>query len=69
MRDPERIWVFCTMLASYWEANCSDMRFGQLIESLFLFIKSEGKDPFYVEEKEMELYIKEYFSLRKEIKK
>lgn len=68
MRDPERIWVFCTMLASYWEANCVDLRFGQLVESLFLYIRSKGKDPFYLEEAEMQNYIKEFFESKKEIK-
>lgn len=35
-----------------------DLRIGQMFEIIFNIIKSEGKDPFYVENDEMLIYIK-----------
>lgn len=60
MRDPKRIRKFCNQLANFWESECPDWRFGQLICNLFSseLIKI---DPFFIEEKEMMEIIKKYF--------
>lgn len=59
MRDSKRIRKFCNMLATAWEV-LPDWRFGQLLFNIFVQIKSEGKDPFYVEDDAMIKYIEEY---------
>jgi hypothetical protein len=37
-----------------------DLRIGQMFEIIFAIIKSEGKDPFYVENAEMLIYFDNY---------
>lgn len=59
MRDSKRIRKFCNMLATSWEL-LPDWRFGQLLFNIFVQIKSEGKDPFYVEDDAMIKHIEEY---------
>lgn len=59
MRDPKRIRKFCNKLATAWEL-VPDLRFGQLLFDIFVQIKNEGKDPFYVEDNAMIKYIEEY---------
>ena len=56
MRDPKRIRKFCNRLATVWEL-VPDLRFGQLLFNIFVQIKNEGKDPFYVEDNAMIKYI------------
>lgn len=52
MRDPKRIRAFCNRLAAAWE-TMPDMRFGQLMHCVETEIKSNDRDPFYLEEGEM----------------
>lgn len=59
MRDPKRIRKFCNRLATAWEL-VPDLRFGQLLFNIFVQIKNEGKDPFYVEDNAMIKHIEEY---------
>lgn len=66
MRDINRIKEFCDELAEIWETNCPDWRFGQLISNVFGQMRSEGKDCFFPEEKEMMEYFKNYFSPKTE---
>jgi hypothetical protein len=55
------------MLATAWEL-LPDWRFGQLLFNIFVQIKSEGKDPFYVEDDAMIKYIEEYIDTLLEFK-
>lgn len=59
MRDSKRIRKFCNRLATAWEL-LPDWRFGQLLFNIFVQIKNEGKDPFYVEDDSMIKYIEQY---------
>lgn len=59
MRDIKRIRKFCNRLATAWEL-LPDWRFGQLIMNIFGQMKSEGKDPFYLEDDSMIEYIEKY---------
>ena len=52
MRDLKRIRKFCNRLATAWEL-VPDLRFGQLLFNIFVQIKNEGKDPFYLEDDSM----------------
>lgn len=61
MRDIGRIRKFCSQLASIWERQCPDWRFGQLICNIF---EPMDRDPFFLEEDEMMNYIKEYFKIK-----
>ena len=51
MRDPSRIYIFLNKLSLLWATQVPEWRFGQLMENVFSMIRSEGKDPFYLEEK------------------
>lgn len=62
MRDPKRIRKFCNQLAEFWETNCPDWRFGQLITNILRFSEMDKHIPFYIEDDEMLEYIKKYFS-------
>ena len=59
MRDPKRIRKFCNRLATAWEL-VTDLRFGQLLFNIFVQIKNEGKDPFYLEDDSMIKRIEQY---------
>ena len=59
MRDPKRIRKFCSRLATAWEL-VPDLRFGQLLFNIFVQIKNEGKDPFYLEDDSMIKRIEQY---------
>ena len=63
MRDKKRIKKFCDELATIWENECPDFRFGQMICNIFNdMVTSEKRDPFFPEEDEMISYIKNYFN-------
>ena len=49
MRDPKRIYEFCTKLATLW-SEVPDWRFGQLICNV---LGTSQRDPFFLEEDEM----------------
>lgn len=59
MRDIRRIRKFCNRLATAWELF-PDLRFGQLLFNIFVQIKNEGKDPFYLEDDAMIKRIEQY---------
>ena len=59
MRDANRIRRFCNRLATAWEL-VPDLRFGQLLFNIFVQIKNEGKDPFYLEDDSMIKRIEQY---------
>lgn len=59
MRDPKRIRKFCNRLATAWEL-VPDLRFGQLLFNIFVQIKNEGKDQFYLEDDSMIKRIEQY---------
>lgn len=59
MRDPNRIDSFCEMLAEAWH-KVPDWRFGQLIQNL-----PYGRDPFFIEDEEMEDIIRKFFNMEK----
>lgn len=59
MRDPKRIRKFCNRLATAWEL-VPDLRFGQFLFNIFVQIKNEGKDPFYLEDDSMIKRIEQY---------
>lgn len=59
MRDIKRIRKFCNRLATAWEL-LPDWRFCQLISNIFGQIRSEGKDPFFIEDDSMVEYIEQY---------
>lgn len=63
MRDKKRIKKFCDELATIWENECPDFRFGQMICNVFNEMVAENRDPFFPEEDEMINYIKNYFNL------
>ena len=46
MRDPKRIYPFCTELAALW-SNWPDLRFGQIMYNISKYVQFEhGKDIF-----------------------
>lgn len=65
MRNPNRIFYFCSKLANIWHDNCPDWRFGQLMCIIFGQMASEGYDPFFPEEDEMIKYVENYFKEEK----
>lgn len=67
MRDINRIYKFCNQLATIWATECPDLRFGQLMVNILGKMQSEGRDPFFTEEKEMMDYIKKYFGMEDDI--
>lgn len=58
MRDPKRIYEFCNKLATLWETNVPDWRFGQLIVNVFGTFES---DPWFYEEEKMMKLFEDYF--------
>lgn len=59
MRDIKRIRKFCNRLATAWEL-LPDWRFGQLICNIFVQMKADGKESFFVEDGAMIEYIEKY---------
>lgn len=62
-RDPRRINSFLSDLGVLWGTQCPQWRFGQLIENVMEYIRSESENPFYLEENAFREYIERYFSL------
>ena len=62
-RDINRIDPFMQELAEIWKTQCPDWRFGQLMFNLGRVMKSHGTDIFYMEDKELLEYIKEWFGV------
>lgn len=60
MRDRNRVYGFCTLLANLWRQQAADLRFGQLMTVIFDAIRKDGKDPFYMEDDEMEGFINDF---------
>ena len=61
MRDPERIKPFLKKLCRCW-SQVPDWRFGQLMcNFLGEIAASKNRDPFFIEDDEMEKYLDEYF--------
>lgn len=52
------IYKFCNELAKTWSENAPDMRFGQLMTNIFNAMQAQGYDPFFPEEDEMMVFIK-----------
>lgn len=61
MRDPNRIYKFCSQLAEIWATKCPDWRFGQLVLNIMESSEVNKHIPFYIEDDEMMEYIKQYF--------
>lgn len=65
MRDPNRLYDFYGKLQEAHLTKYPDLRFGQMISNLFLWISNEKKiDPFFVEEEEMIKYIREFAGIK-----
>ena len=64
MRDKKRIRKFCDELATIWEDNCPDWRFGQLMCNVLGDMAGNGRDPFFPEEDEMMKYFNKFFNER-----
>ena len=63
MRDPNRIKPFINKLATHWEKNIPDWRFGQFMANFLGFAQMKtGRDIFFIEEKEMEELLDQYFN-------
>lgn len=56
MRDIDRIDPFMARLTELWK-TFPDLRFGQLVTNFLSFI---GRDPFYLEDDEMEELVAKY---------
>ena len=54
MRDPNRIFPFCNIFASFWQTYYPDLRFWQVINVIALYFEDKHLryDPFYAEEKD-----------------
>ena len=62
MRDHKRIDLFCKNLAEIWH-KVPDWRFGQLVSNIMREYMSEtGRDPFFVEDKEIMERMKIWFA-------
>lgn len=65
MRDPNRLYDFYRKLQEVHLTKYPDLRFGQIVSNLFLWISNEKKiDPFFVEEEEMIKYIREFAGIK-----
>ena len=51
MRDPSRIYTVLKYLAEIWTER-PNIRFCQLIDNIFYFIRAKRIDPFYVKDEE-----------------
>lgn len=58
MRDPKRIRKFCNELATIWETNAPDQRFGQLVLNV---LGTAEIDPFFPEDDRMIQFFKDFF--------
>lgn len=67
MRNPNRTYLFCQELATFWSEKYPDMRFGQLMYNFISWCSCTKKiDIFFPEEdKFMELF-KEYCGVKDE---
>lgn len=61
MRDPRRIHEFCKRLEAAW-LLLPDWRFGQLMMNIFTAMKSERKDPFFIEDDRLLEFVENYIS-------
>lgn len=62
MRDPRRIEPFLQKLAEYWKAYVPDWRFGQLMSNFLGFVASKTRqDVFFMEDDELEEWLKKFF--------
>ena len=60
MRDPARIYKFCSKLGSIWQF-VPDWRFGQLVcNALGEYANQTKRDPFFTEDDEMLEFIETY---------
>lgn len=57
MRDPDRTFPVCDMIAAFWQTKCPDLRFMQLMSNFTLWL---GVDPFYMEDDEFVRKFLEY---------
>lgn len=64
MRNPARIRNFCNQLATLWENECPDWRFGQLVMNVFGV--RGNPDLFYVEENDFLDRVNKYFDCKEE---
>lgn len=65
IRNPNRLYEFYRELQEIHITKYPDLRFGQMISNLFLWITNEKKvDPFFVEDENMEEYIKEFAGIK-----
>lgn len=62
-RDPGRIYPFVNDLGAMWAIHCSEWRFGQLMENIMKYIRSNGDDPFYLEDNDFREYIEKYLQI------
>lgn len=64
-RNPNRLYGFYKELQEVHIAKYPDLRFGQMISNLFLWISNEKKiDPFFIEEDKMIEYIREFAGIK-----
>ena len=65
MTKAERLYDFYDFLRDIHMEHYPDLRFGQLMEVIFCWIRSDKKrDPFYVEEDDMKNLLSEYISTK-----
>ena len=65
MRDPNRTYDFCKELATIWNENFPDWRFGQLIYNFIICCSNTKKrDIFFPEEKEFMELFKEFSGVK-----
>ena len=63
MRNPNRIKPFCNRLRKYWEEECPDWRFGQMICNFIGFCRSMNQqDIFFIEDDEMKELLDKFFT-------
>lgn len=61
IRNPNRIDSFTEELNRIWKTYYPDWRFGQFMMNIMGYIANTKKiDPFFIEEKQMITYLKEY---------
>lgn len=62
MRDPKRLDALYANLKSMHKNEAPDIRFGQLVENLRLWLmRYYGKDIFYIEDNRLSYYLTKYF--------
>ena len=66
MRDPKRIDIFCEELKKMWK-RAPDQRFGQLMCNFMGHVSSEtGTDIWFIEDNEMQKFVKDFYVIKKE---